>query len=364
MTDYDVLVVGAGIGGMESALKLGDMGYRVLLVEKEASVGGKMILLSKVFPTLDCASCISTPEDGGLDPPPQRHDHDLHRGRGHRAPRRRPLRCHHQAEGALRGRGCLHRLSEVRDGLHGLRARPVQRRPGGSPRRLHRLPAGGPQEGRHRARRLVPLLVHLPGRHPGPRLRLAHSQRRVREGLPTGARGDTAGGHARACLLRTLRGRLLAHKLEGTVPIRRLKRFIADEHYAHDDGPGHHHGRAQWASGRHRRLGTGRPDRRLAAGTQGLRREDLRGRARSRRLPAPGHPRVSAAHRCRRARHRQRHRSGRRDRGERSRRRPAALHDDGYEAVLVATGTPLSTGLGLPARSSMGSSAGPASCAR
>ena len=34
MTDYDVLVVGAGIGGMESALKLGDMGYRVLLVEK------------------------------------------------------------------------------------------------------------------------------------------------------------------------------------------------------------------------------------------------------------------------------------------------------------------------------------------
>ena len=62
MSEYDVLVVGAGIGGMESALKLGDMGYRVLLVEKEASVGGKMILLSKVFPTLDCASCISTPK--------------------------------------------------------------------------------------------------------------------------------------------------------------------------------------------------------------------------------------------------------------------------------------------------------------
>jgi heterodisulfide reductase subunit A-like polyferredoxin len=61
-TDYDVLVVGAGIGGMESALKLGDMGYKVLLVEKEASVGGKIILLSKVFPTLDCASCISTPK--------------------------------------------------------------------------------------------------------------------------------------------------------------------------------------------------------------------------------------------------------------------------------------------------------------
>lgn len=59
---YDILVVGSGIGGMESALKLGDMGYKVLVVEKESSVGGKMILLSKVFPTLDCASCISTPK--------------------------------------------------------------------------------------------------------------------------------------------------------------------------------------------------------------------------------------------------------------------------------------------------------------
>ena len=60
--DYDVLVVGAGIGGMESALTLGDMGFKVLVVEKEPSVGGRMILLSKVFPTLDCASCISTPK--------------------------------------------------------------------------------------------------------------------------------------------------------------------------------------------------------------------------------------------------------------------------------------------------------------
>ena len=62
--DYDVLVVGAGIGGMESSLKLGAMGYRVLVVEKGPSVGGRMILLSKVFPTLDCASCISTPKMG------------------------------------------------------------------------------------------------------------------------------------------------------------------------------------------------------------------------------------------------------------------------------------------------------------
>lgn len=63
--NYDILVVGSGLAGMESSLKLGDMGYKVLLVEKNPSVGGKMILLSKVFPTLDCASCISTPKMAG-----------------------------------------------------------------------------------------------------------------------------------------------------------------------------------------------------------------------------------------------------------------------------------------------------------
>jgi len=57
--NYDILVVGGGIAGMESALTLGDMGYKVVLVEKDASIGGNMILLSKVFPTLDCCSCIA-----------------------------------------------------------------------------------------------------------------------------------------------------------------------------------------------------------------------------------------------------------------------------------------------------------------
>jgi NADPH-dependent glutamate synthase beta subunit-like oxidoreductase len=60
--NYDALIIGGGIAGMESALTLGDMGFKVLLIEKESSIGGKMILLSKVFPTLDCASCISTPK--------------------------------------------------------------------------------------------------------------------------------------------------------------------------------------------------------------------------------------------------------------------------------------------------------------
>jgi len=60
--EFDVAVIGAGIAGMEASLDLADMGYSVLLIEKEPTIGGKMFLLSKVFPTLDCASCISTPK--------------------------------------------------------------------------------------------------------------------------------------------------------------------------------------------------------------------------------------------------------------------------------------------------------------
>lgn len=60
--DFDALVIGGGIAGIESALNLANTGYKVLLVEKDLSVGGKMILLSKVFPTLDCAACITTPK--------------------------------------------------------------------------------------------------------------------------------------------------------------------------------------------------------------------------------------------------------------------------------------------------------------
>jgi len=60
--NVDALVVGGGIAGMQSALDLADQGYQVALVERDPSIGGKMIQLSKVFPTLDCCSCITTPK--------------------------------------------------------------------------------------------------------------------------------------------------------------------------------------------------------------------------------------------------------------------------------------------------------------
>lgn len=50
-----VLIVGAGIAGMQSALDLADMGCRVILVEQRASIGGAMAQLDKTFPTNDCA---------------------------------------------------------------------------------------------------------------------------------------------------------------------------------------------------------------------------------------------------------------------------------------------------------------------
>jgi heterodisulfide reductase subunit A len=57
-----VLVIGGGVAGIQAALDVADAGYKVYLVEKTASIGGKMAQLDKTFPTLDCSSCILTPK--------------------------------------------------------------------------------------------------------------------------------------------------------------------------------------------------------------------------------------------------------------------------------------------------------------
>jgi heterodisulfide reductase subunit A2 len=56
------LVIGGGIAGITAALDIADAGFPVDIVEKKTTVGGKMAMLDKTFPTLDCASCIVTPK--------------------------------------------------------------------------------------------------------------------------------------------------------------------------------------------------------------------------------------------------------------------------------------------------------------
>ena len=56
------LIIGGGIAGIQAALDIADAGYKVILVEKEPSIGGRMAQLSETFPTLDCSQCILTPK--------------------------------------------------------------------------------------------------------------------------------------------------------------------------------------------------------------------------------------------------------------------------------------------------------------
>jgi heterodisulfide reductase subunit A len=57
-----ILVIGGGIAGLEAALDLADKGYKVHVVERLPTIGGKMALLYKVYPTNDCAPCILAPK--------------------------------------------------------------------------------------------------------------------------------------------------------------------------------------------------------------------------------------------------------------------------------------------------------------
>ncbi|MHA2363155.1 MAG: hydrogenase iron-sulfur subunit [Candidatus Hodarchaeales archaeon] len=60
--DKTTLVIGAGVGGIQTALDLADTGYKVYLIEKKASIGGNMALIDKTFPTIDCSICILGPK--------------------------------------------------------------------------------------------------------------------------------------------------------------------------------------------------------------------------------------------------------------------------------------------------------------
>ena len=56
------MVVGGGISGIQAALDLATAGFKVYLVEKTPTIGGKMAQLDKTFPTNDCSMCIESPK--------------------------------------------------------------------------------------------------------------------------------------------------------------------------------------------------------------------------------------------------------------------------------------------------------------
>ncbi|UCH58239.1 MAG: hydrogenase iron-sulfur subunit [Candidatus Bathyarchaeota archaeon] len=56
------LVIGGGVAGIQAALDLADTGYKVFLVEREPSIGGRMAQIDKTFPTMDCSICILAPK--------------------------------------------------------------------------------------------------------------------------------------------------------------------------------------------------------------------------------------------------------------------------------------------------------------
>jgi heterodisulfide reductase subunit A len=57
-----VLVIGAGVAGMQAALDCADGGLETVVVEKSPSIGGMMARLDKTFPTIDCSICILGPK--------------------------------------------------------------------------------------------------------------------------------------------------------------------------------------------------------------------------------------------------------------------------------------------------------------
>jgi heterodisulfide reductase subunit A len=62
MMEGSVLVIGGGIAGIQASLDLTELGFKVYLVEKTPSIGGRMAQLDKTFPTNDCSLCILAPK--------------------------------------------------------------------------------------------------------------------------------------------------------------------------------------------------------------------------------------------------------------------------------------------------------------
>jgi len=69
----DILVIGAGIGGIQASRLLSKAGHQVHLVERTAHIGGTSIKFEDVFPNLECATCMLSPLEQELLQDPNIH---------------------------------------------------------------------------------------------------------------------------------------------------------------------------------------------------------------------------------------------------------------------------------------------------
>ena len=167
------MVVGGGISGIQAALDLATAGFKVYLVEKSPTIGGKMAQLDKTFPTNDCSMCIESPKFIECDRQPNIEIMTYTEVAGVEG-KAGDFKVTLVKKPRYIVRGQVHRLHDLRRVLPGQDPGPVQPepvaqqghshllRPGGSPCHLHRrqLPLsegqdlrdlpGGLRERRHR----------------------------------------------------------------------------------------------------------------------------------------------------------------------------------------------------------------------
>ena len=110
------LVIGGGVAGIQAALDLADMGFEVILVEKEPSIGGRMAPAGQDVPDQRLLHLHPGAEDGGrVQAPEHQAVHVRRSGRGGRL--RGQFHGENQEEATVRGRGRVHGLRRVRGGL-------------------------------------------------------------------------------------------------------------------------------------------------------------------------------------------------------------------------------------------------------
>ena len=212
---YDALVVGSGISGMESALKLGDMGYKVLVGRKGAERRRQDDPAEQGLSHTGLRKLHLHAQDGCDDPPSQHRPCSRIRGGEH--PQRRQRRIHAKIrqkpkfvdEAACTGcRQCEMACNvavpdEYNSDMVSRRAAYIA------------FPQAVPKKAVIERAGRVSVHLQVPGRYKGARLRGSRAQWRVRQGLRTGARDHAARGQPRPCLLCALRGAMHARRAGG-----------------------------------------------------------------------------------------------------------------------------------------------------